>query len=200
VFFFFKLYPPNWIANARSRTAGAAGGCVLIRPEALKNAGGIERIRAEIIDDCSLAAEVKKRGGKIWLALTDSARSIRPYETFSEIARMIARTAFNQLGHSVFMLAIAVLGLIFTYIAPVAALFSGNRLAVVLGALTLILMFIAFSPIIRYFRLNPLWTVAVPFAALFYMGATIQSAINYWSGRGGRWKGRIQDRAGATHA
>jgi hopene-associated glycosyltransferase HpnB len=200
VFFFFKLYPPKWIAGSRRKTAGAAGGCLLIRPEALKKAGGIEAIRDEIIDDCSLASAVKNTGGKLWLALTDSAQSIRPYRSFGEIGRMIARTAFNQLEHSLFMLAIAVVGLIFTYIVPVAALFSGSKIVTVLGAVTLALMLGAYWRTVRYFRLNPLWAATLPVAAVFYMGATLRSAFDYWSGRGGQWKGRTQDRAGATHA
>jgi hopene-associated glycosyltransferase HpnB len=200
VFFFFKLYPPKWIASASNKTAGAAGGCMLIRPAALERAGGIEAIRGEIIDDCSLAARVKRSGGKIRLALTDSAHSVRPYNTFDEIGRMISRTAFNQLNHSVWLLAIAVLGLFFTYLAPVGVLFSGSTGAMWCGAIAFALMMIAYAPMVRFYGLNPLWALTLPLAAIFYMGATVHSAISYWSGRGGQWKGRIQDGAGATHA
>ena len=35
VFFFFLLYPPAWIRDPRRKVAGAAGGCMLIRPERL---------------------------------------------------------------------------------------------------------------------------------------------------------------------
>ncbi|HYL92633.1 MAG TPA: glycosyltransferase, partial [Alphaproteobacteria bacterium] len=100
VFFFLKLYPPAWIADPHRRTAGAAGGCILIRPEALARAGGIESIRGEIIDDCALANRVKRSGGRIWLGLTTKTQSIRPYGSFREIGRMISRAAFNQLHHS----------------------------------------------------------------------------------------------------
>jgi hopene-associated glycosyltransferase HpnB len=199
VYFFFKLYPPNWIANPRTRTAGAAGGCILIRPEALKKAGGVAAVRAEIIDDCSLASRVKQTGGKVWLAPTDSAHSIRPYTSFGGISRMIARTAFNQLRHSTWMLAIAIFGLVLTYLVPIVVLFSANKIAITLGAITLALMLVAYTPTVRYFRLNLLWTVTLSGAAIFYLGSTVRSAIDYWTGRGGQWKGRSQDRAGATH-
>ena len=200
VFFFFKLYPPRWISNPSNKTAGAAGGCMLIRPSALERAGGIEAICGEIIDDCSLAAKVKRSGGKVRLALTDSVHSIRPYNTFDEIGRMISRTAFNQLKHSVGLLAIAVLGLIFTYLAPVGALFSGSTGAMWCGGIAFALMMVAYAPMVRFYGLNPVWAVTLPLAAIFYMGATVHSAISYWSGRGGQWKGRVQDRTGATHA
>jgi hopene-associated glycosyltransferase HpnB len=49
VFFFFMLYPPEWIRNPRRKTAGAAGGCMLIRPAALECAGGIAAIRDAIL-------------------------------------------------------------------------------------------------------------------------------------------------------
>ena len=104
VYFFFKLYPPAWISNPRRSEAGAAGGCILIRPAALEKAGGIAAIRQEVIDDCSLAARVKHNGGRLWLGASATTRSIRPYDGFSGIGRMISRSAFNQLRHSNFLL------------------------------------------------------------------------------------------------
>ena len=95
VYFFFKLYPPAWIANPRRATAGAAGGCILIRPAALEKAGGIEAIRQEVIDDCSLAARVKRSGGRLWLGASAATRSIRPYGSFFEIGRMISSQRFQ---------------------------------------------------------------------------------------------------------
>ena len=37
------------------------------------------------------------------------------------------------------------------------------------------------------------WALALPVAALFYLGATMHSAVKYWNGSGGDWKGRVQD-------
>ena len=193
VFFFFKLYPPKWIADPNRSTAGAAGGCILIRPEALARAGGIGAIRNEIIDDCALARRVKQSGGKIWLGLAPSTCSVRPYQSFVEIGAMISRTAFNQLRHSVAVLIFAVLGLIFTYIMPIALLFSRDRLGVALGLVTWLLMSITYLPMVRFYRLSWIWAPILPLSALFYMGATLHSAVRYWSGSGGRWKGRVQD-------
>jgi hopene-associated glycosyltransferase HpnB len=194
VFFFFMLYPPAWIRDRRRATAGAAGGCMLIRPAALAAAGGIESIRSEIIDDCALANAIKQRGGSLWLGPTDTARSIRPYESVAEIGRMISRGAFNQLGHSTLLLIGTVFGMAILYLLPIALLFSRSSLSISLGSATLIAMLIAYAPMVRFYRLNPLWTLALPAAALFYIGATIHSAIRFWSGTGGMWKGRAQDR------
>jgi len=193
VFFFFMLYPPAWIHDRRRATAGAAGGCMLIRPAALAAAGGIESIHSEIIDDCALARAIKQTGGNLWLAPTESARSIRPYESVVEIGSMISRSAFNQLGHSTLLLIGTIFGLAILYLLPIALLFSRSTLSVSLGAAILIAMLIAYAPMVRYYRLNPLWTLTLPAAALFYIGATIHSAIRYWSGTGGMWKGRAQD-------
>jgi hypothetical protein len=106
---------------------------------------------------------------------------------------MISRTAFNQLNHSVLLLLLSVFGLCFLYLLPVALLFSGTERAAVLGGLAWLVMLITYLPIVRFYRLNPAWALSLPLAALFYMGATVQSALNYWRGRGGEWKGRIQD-------
>jgi len=194
VFFFFMLYPPPWIRDSRRKTAGAAGGCILIRPEALARAGGIAAIRNEIIDDCALAAAVKRSGGKVWLGLTSETRSLRAYISFAEIERMIARTAFNQLRHSAWLLAGALAGLALMFIVPVGLLFSGLW---PLGAGAYLLMSIAYLPLVRFYGLNALWTLTLPLAAAFYMWATLHSAVKYRSGCGGEWKGRAQDAAGS---
>src|SRR5437763_6322690 len=104
VFFFFMLYPPAWIADARRSVAGAAGGCILIRRDALERIGGIARIRGEVIDDCALARAVKQSGGTVWLRLSGATLSMREDGTFGDIGSMIARTAFTQLNYSVWML------------------------------------------------------------------------------------------------
>ncbi len=193
VYYFLQLYPPRWIADPNNKTAGAAGGCILIRPEALARIGGHAAIRGEIIDDCALARAVKSSGGKIWLGLTLSTHSIRPYEGFAEIGRMISRSAFNQLQHSVWLLIGTLLGLTVTYIIPVAALFSGQGLARFIGAAAWFLMTLSYAPMIRFYRLSLLWSLALPLIAIFYAGATFHSAIQYWRGKGGIWKGRAQD-------
>lgn len=193
VFFFFKLYPPAWIADPRHKIAGAAGGSILIRPEALGRAGGIAAIRGEVIDDCALARGVKQSGGRVWLGLTSSTRSIRPYRTFSAIEQMISRGAFNQLQHSAAMLLLALAGLTVTYLAPPALVFSPRWTPALLGAAAWILMAVCFLPTVRFYHLSPLWTFALPLIAIFYMAASVHSAFRFWSGRGGEWKGRIQD-------
>lgn len=193
VFFFLMLYPPAWIANPRRTTAGAAGGCMLIRPDALQQAGGIAAIRSEIIDDCALAHRVKGSGRRVRVGLTNGAHSIRSYGGFGEIEKMISRTAFNQLRHSTVLLLATALGLLLTYILPVALLCSGTASIIACGALALGMMAGAYSPMLRFYHRNPLWAVSLPLVAAFYLYATLHSAINYWRGHGGEWKGRAQD-------
>ena len=193
VYFFFMLYPPDWIRDPRHSTAGAAGGCILVRSEALERAGGLEPIRGALIDDCSLARLLKQRGGRLWLGLTDHSESLRRYETFADIERMVSRTAFNQLSHSSLLLLGTVAGMAITYLMPPLLLLSGGRLALVLGAAAWAAMTITYSTMVRYYRLNWAWALSLPVAALFYLGATIHSALKYWSGKGGDWKGRAQD-------
>lgn len=193
VFFFLKLYPPKWIASPRAKAAGAAGGCILIRPEALDRIGGLAAIRSEVIDDCALARAIKRAGGRIWLGLTRDARSIRSYGGFAEIGRMISRTAFNQLQHSALLLAGTVLALFVTYALPPILLLTGRPLPMALGASAWLLMSIAYLPMVRFYNRSALWSIVLPLVALFYLGATLHSAIQYWRGYGGAWKGRAQD-------
>jgi len=195
VFFFFLLYPPDWIRNPRRRTAGAAGGCMLIRPEALERAGGVAAIRSEIIDDCALAKAVKRSGGCVWLGLTQTTRSNRDYGSFAEIERMITRTAFNQLRHSGLLLLGAVIGLTVTYLVPLALVLSGDTTLAILGLAAWLLMAAAYLPMVRFYELSAAWSLTLPLAACFYMAATVHSAFKFWAGRGGEWKGRVQDTA-----
>jgi hopene-associated glycosyltransferase HpnB len=194
VFFFLQLYPPTWISSTRRRTAGAAGGSILIRPEALERAGGIAAIRREIIDDCALARAVKSSGGRVWLGMSPATLSLRGYGTFAEIGRMISRNAFNQLKHSVWMLIAAVAGIVLVYLLPPILLLSHHWVPAALGAAAWLLMASAYLPMVRFYRLSPLWSLSLPLIAIFYIGATVHSAVKFWTGHGGKWKGREQDK------
>ena len=193
VFFFFKLYPPAWTAKPQRKLAAAAGGCILIRPEALARAGGLQAIRSHIIDDCALARVVKNSGGRISLDLAGDTRSLRSYGSSAEIGAMISRTAFAQLRHSYLLLAATLLGLFLTYLLPAVLLFFGDPLLVCLGLAALLLMSFCYLPMVRFYGLPAPWSLCLPLIALFYTGAVIHSAVQYARGRGGWWKGRVQD-------
>jgi hopene-associated glycosyltransferase HpnB len=193
VFFFFMLYPPAWIRDPRRSTAGAAGGCMLVRRAALERAGGIAAIRGELIDDCALARAIKRGGGRVWLGLGAETRSIRPYAGFGEIGGMISRTAFTQLRRSGALLAAVAAAMLWIFLLPPLAL----AFAPVPSAAAWLAMSVAYWPALRFYRRSWLWTPLVPLVAAFYMGATIHSAVSYWRGRGGQWKGRAQA-AGAS--
>jgi hopene-associated glycosyltransferase HpnB len=193
VFFFFMIYPPAWVAAPQRRSAAAAGGCMLVRPAALARAGGVLAVRSALIDDCALARIIKRSGGRIWLGLARDTRSLRPYGSLAEIAGMVSRTAFSQLRHSYGLLAATLLGLLVTYELPVALLFTHQRTLMALGASAWALMSLAYWPMVRFYRLSPLWALTLPSIALFYAAATLHSALQYALGRGGKWKDRAQD-------
>jgi hopene-associated glycosyltransferase HpnB len=191
VFFFAMLYPFRWVNDPRKKTAAAAGGCMLVRREVLERAGDIGAIRSEIIDDCALA-RVLKTQGPIWLGLTERATSVRPYRGMADIRAMIARSAFAQLGYSSLALAGTVAGLIVVYAAPpLFALFAHDS-AQASGILAWAAMALAFQPILNFYRLSPLWGLALPLIGAVYAVFTFDSALQHWRGRGGMWKGRAQ--------
>jgi hopene-associated glycosyltransferase HpnB len=192
VFFFQMLYPFAWVNDSRRSTAGAAGGCMLIRRAALAKAGGIASIRGSLIDDCALGRTMK-RHGRIWLGLTEKTQSLRRYPRLGDIWRMIARTAYTQLNQSPLMLGGAILGMSVTFLAPPFLVPAGG-LAGLLAVLAWLAMTIAFTPTLRLYRQPLLMAPLLPFIALFYMAATIDSARRHRQGRGGEWKGRIQER------
>jgi hopene-associated glycosyltransferase HpnB len=192
LYFFLMLYPPRWIADPKARTAGAAGGCILLRRSALARIGGIASIRSEVIDDCALARAVKKSGGKIWMGLTRASVSLRGYSSFAEIRNMIARAAFTQLHYSFLFLFVVLAGLFVTFLLPWFSFLSGEDPAWFLASTAICLMTVTFGVTVRFYGLAWPWALALPLAAIYYGYATCVSAVRYWLGRGGQWKGRAQ--------
>jgi hopene-associated glycosyltransferase HpnB len=195
VFFFQMLYPFAWVNDPRRDIAAAAGGCMLVRREALQAGGGIASIRGALIDDCSLAKLLKARG-PIALALTDNAHSVRAYPALGDIRRMVARSAYAQLRYSPLLLAGTVVGLAVTYLAPVALTLFADGFAQFAGIFAWVLMASAFRPILRFYGMRGLrswlWAAALPAIAATYMAFTLDSAYQHARGRGGMWKGRAQ--------
>jgi hopene-associated glycosyltransferase HpnB len=194
IFFFQMLYPFSWVNDRRRATAAAAGGCMLVRREALQAAGGVEAIRGSLIDDCAMARILKKQG-PIRLSLSERVISIRPYSTIDEIRRMVVRSAYAQLRYSPLLLAVALAGLTFVFVVPVLAALFGHGAAQIFGLLAWVIMAVAFQPTLRFYELSPLWGPILPAIALVYMAFTLESAYQSVRGRSGLWKGRVQSRA-----
>jgi len=199
VFFFDMLFPFGAVNDPKSKIAAAAGGCMLARRESLEKAGGIAAIRHNIIDDCAMGRAMKAQG-PVWLGLTDRAVSLRPYNHIADIRHMVARTAYAQLGYSPLMLLGTLLGLALVYLAPVTAALFGWGISQMAGWLAWFIMAVMFQPMLRFYRLSPLWGLALPLIGVFYAAFTLESAIHHWAGRGGMWKGRAQADAGKAGA
>jgi hopene-associated glycosyltransferase HpnB len=199
VFFFQKLYPFAWVNDPKSATAAAAGGCMLVRRAALQRAGGLTRIRSAIIDDCALGALMKQHG-PIWLGLATEVHSLRPYPQFADIRRMVARSAYAQLGYSPWRLVGAVIGMGLTYAAAPALVIFGHGPARLLGGGAWLLMTLAYMPMLRFYGRSRLWAPLLPAVAVIYTAYTIASAAEHARGRGGAWKGRYQAASQGSHA
>jgi hopene-associated glycosyltransferase HpnB len=191
IFFFQMLYPFAWANDPRRGTAAAAGGCMLVRREVLRAAGGMASIRNAMIDDCALAKRLKAHG-PIWIGLTDGVHSVRAYPAVADIRKMVSRTAYAQLRYSPLILVGTVLGLAVTYLFPVLLTIFASGRAQILGLAAWLLMALAFQPIVRFYRASPLWGLALPAIAATYMAFTLDSAYQHARGRGGMWKGRAQ--------
>jgi hopene-associated glycosyltransferase HpnB len=191
VFFFQMLYPFARVNDPNSAVAGAAGGLMLVRPEALAQAGGLVAIRAALIDDCALGG-LMKRQGPIWLGLTDDVFSLRPYPCFSDIERMVTRSAYAQLNYSPMRLLGAIAGMGVVYLAPPMLALFGETPARELALVAYLLMAQAYMPSLRFYGLSRARAFALPLVAACYTWFTALSAWRHVSGRGGAWKGRYQ--------
>ncbi|MFF3707237.1 glycosyltransferase [Streptomyces phaeochromogenes] len=198
VYFFAQLYPFRWIAVKGSRTAAAAGGCVLLRTEAAERARIPDAVRHAVIDDVAVARAVKGSGGHIWLGLAEHVDSVRPYPRLHDLWRMVSRSAYAQLRHNPLLLAGTVAGLAVVYLVPPVALCvglaAGDSAAAVAGGLAWLLMTVTYLPMLRYYR-QPLWIApSLPVTAFLYLLMTVDSAVQHYRGRGAAWKGRTYAR------
>jgi hypothetical protein len=136
-----------------------------------------------------------KQQGPIWLGLTDRVVSIRPYTTWGDIRRMVARSAYAQLNYSPLQLVGCIAGLILTYLVPPSMALFATGWAQIFGVAAWALMTMSFQPTLRFYRLSPLWGVALPAISFLFMLYTLDSAYQYAAGKGGSWKGRVQAKA-----
>ena len=193
VFFFRMLYPFAWVNAVHRRTAAAAGGCMLVRRDALDAAGGLQAIRGELIDDCALARLLKPRGA-IALTLSTRVESVRAYHSLAALRRMISRCAFSELRYSWLRLVLAMTAMLVVFVAPPALVAAADAPAAAVAGLAWLAMAIAFQPALRLYARSPLWGIALPAIALAYVGFTVDSALAHARGRGGGWKGRVYAR------
>lgn len=191
VHFFKVLYPFGRVNSRRTKVAAAAGGCILVETRMLDRIGGFESIRSAVIDDCALARRVKLGGSKVWLGLTHSVKSVRAYQQLREIWDMVARTAFTQLHYSVGLLILCTLLMLLVYQVPVVLVASTNILIRCLALGSLVIMFLTYVPILRFYHRSWAWALGLPLVAAIFLAMTWASAIRYWRGERTRWKGRV---------
>jgi hopene-associated glycosyltransferase HpnB len=206
VYFFAQLYPFRRVNVPGSRTAAAAGGCMLVRRGALEKSGGLAPISGALIDDVAMGRMIKRQRGRCWLGLSRQVVSVRPYPGLASLWQMVARSAYTQLNYSPALLAATILGLLFLYVLPpagaitgIAVLLAGGAgpagagpavLAAGAGLAGWALMSLSYLPMLRLYRLSPLRAPGLPLIALLYAGMTADSARRHYTGRGAQWRGR----------
>jgi hopene-associated glycosyltransferase HpnB len=194
IFFFKLLYPFAWSNDPRRRTAAAAGGCMLVRTDALRAVGGFAAIRGALIDDCTLAALLKRARPPIWLGMSRSVRSLRGYAALGEFWSMVSRSAFTQLRYSGALLVVASVLMVATLLAPVVATVAAglardlHLVVLALGAWAA--MSAAYAPVVRFYRLPAAWALTLPAAGALFLAMTWDSALRHWGGTTARWKDR----------
>src|SRR5580704_10657376 len=214
VYFFAQLYPFRRVNVPGSRTAAAAGGCMLVRRGALEKSGGLAPISGALIDDVAMGRMIKRQRGRCWLGLSRQVVSVRPYPGLTSLWQMVARSAYTQLNYSPAVLAGTLLGLLFLYVLPpagavigLAVLLSGGSasqdagpaaLAAGAGLAGWALMSLSYLPMLRLYRLSPLRAPGLPLIALLYAGMTADSARRHHTGRGAEWRGRTDRKLDAA--
>jgi len=194
VYFFSLLYSFRAVEDPRSRTAAAAGGCMLVERRELAQAGGLEAIKDAIIDDVSLARRLKAAGSLIRLASTRRARSLRRYVRLGDFWRTVTRTAYTELRYSPLRLLAATAALLLSFFVPPAALLAGTAAAdpvpAALGLAALITASLLYLPTVRYVGVPAGYALGLPLTGFLYLLMTWHSAVRYALGRRSVWKER----------
>ena len=197
VYFFAQLYPFGRVARPSSRTAAAAGGCVLVARDALERAGGPAAIRGAVIDDVALGRLLKRSGARTWLGVAGpepEVRSVRAYPDLTALWDMVARSAYVQLRRSPALLALTVAGMGLVYVVPPVAatvgLWGRRPLPAVCGLGAWSAMAATQAPVLRLYGLSRARGIGLPAVAVLYTAMTLDSARRHHAGRGTVWKGR----------
>ncbi len=195
--YFFKLLYPFALGNRpESRLGVAAGGCILVRANRLREAGAFRSIRDALIDDCALASRIKAAGGRNWIGLSRSVRSHRPYPLLADFWEMVARTAYTQLRYSIWLLLATTFLMLLIFLCPLVGLFAGSISTRCFASVGLCAMIASYLPTLRYYRRSLLWASMLPLIGLLYLVMTWASAVRFWRGKRSEWKGRIYARNG----
>jgi hopene-associated glycosyltransferase HpnB len=191
IFFFKLLYPFGLANNPTSRMAAAAGGCILVETQALRSIGAFANLHNALIDDCTLAAHVKRAGLQTWIGLSRAVRSHRGYQTLKPIWEMVARTAYTQLRYSLWLLIICTVIMVSMFwVAPLAFLLLPAHEIYILSVLAWVAMFLTYIPTLIYYQRSPLWGLTLPIIGTLYLAMTWTSALRYWRGERACWKDR----------
>jgi glycosyltransferase involved in cell wall biosynthesis len=191
IFFFQMLYPFAWANDPRRATAAARRRLHARAPRraCASRRDGRDPRRAYR----RLRAGKKVEGARSDLDRTDAERVQHPRLSGARrhsshgLAHRLRATSLlataagghrNRLGANL-------------YCAGRFGLVRGGRRPVPRIAAWL-LMALALQPTLRFYRVSPLWGVALPAIAAIYMAFTVDSAYQHWRGRGGMWKGRAQ--------
>ncbi len=194
--YFFKLLYPFAIGNSKKNKFGvAAGGCILLRRDALEKIGGFGALRGALIDDCTLARKFKESGFSTWIGLSHDVVCYRGYSNLGSIWNMVARSAFTQLHYSTATLLGCTVLMLSMFLATPLGVLSHSpylRTAALVGCGAMILTFL---PTLIYYRRSPLLALALPVSGLLYLAMTWTSAFRYWRGKRAEWKDRIYEKA-----
>ncbi len=189
--YFFKLLYPFALSNKQgSWVAAAAGGFILTKPSALKEIGGFSSIKGAVIDDCSLAKRFKLYGKRTFIGLTKKIRSIRRYPGIGKVWRMVERSAYYQLRYNILLLVLTTILMVEAFIVPICGVLSFDLLTFVISSSALLIMYISYLPLLRYYALDKWLCFTLGPVAAMYMAMTWSSAIRYYFGKGTKWKGR----------
>jgi len=191
VYFFKMLYPFHLSNSSFTGVAAAAGGCILLETRLIKEMGGFEAIRNELIDDCALAKRVKLLGCRTWIGLTHSVHSLRSYENLAGVWDMVARTGFCQLRYSAILLVGTTGIMLLAFWLPVVGLFFPTAIAKIVSAAALGILILSYLPTVKFYELPGRWALALPLIATLYLAMTWSSAVRFWFGEGSTWKGRF---------
>jgi len=193
---FFAYAGPSYLVQVpwlRGFAFGAGSGN-LVRRDALEASGGLERLKAEVVDDVAMGRQLKRLRGRFRLALAFGGVRVRMYPTFAGTFSGFTKNLYSAFGRHLWFGVPSYLADLAVHTLPLALL-GLSGFAPALGPLRLPAAFAVCAGVIcnagtALWTGQPLWiALTFPLRTVLWFAMFLRSAWVFHT-RGIVWRGR----------
>jgi glycosyltransferase involved in cell wall biosynthesis len=178
-----------WLASdpRATRDSIGIGAFNLLRTPAYQQLGGFDALRMEILEDLTMARQVKLAGLRQLVALAPGMVTLHWASGAIGIVRVMTKNLFAVFRFRTIPVLITLLWLALFCLAPIVWLaVPSTRTAAILTCAAIASLYITSS---RHSRVSPLYAVFFPIAAILFLYSILRSTLTTLKNRGVTWRG-----------